>query len=192
MELPALPVLGCFQLLSLQIVVKAPIKSAAFALGPRAHDTSCAPSKSESLSPSVLWNTVFKTPWSSRPKALRGLPPNARPPRLGNLMWGSESLLLWENSWNIIIPQFVGHLSGGYGIWLYRECIPCGLALGSSSCLWMWNTFFGRFQSDFTFTHWRRKWQPTPVFLPWESQGQGSLVGCRLWGRTESDTTEAT
>ena len=46
--------------------------------------------------------------------------------------------------------------------------------------------------SLFTFTHWRRKWQPTPVFLPGESQGQGSLVGCRLWGRTESDTTEAT
>ena len=37
-----------------------------------------------------------------------------------------------------------------------------------------------------------RKWQPTPVFLPGESQGRGSLVACRLWGRTESDTTEAT
>ena len=48
--------------------------------------------------------------------------------------------------------------------------------------------------SDFTFTflHWRRKWQPTPVFLSGESQGRGSLVGCRLWGHTESDTTEAT
>ena len=44
----------------------------------------------------------------------------------------------------------------------------------------------------FTFMHWRRKWQPTPVFLPGESQGQWSLVGCRLWGCTESDTTEAT
>ena len=33
-------------------------------------------------------------------------------------------------------------------------------------------------------------WQPTPVFLPGESQVQGSLVGCRLWGRTESDMTE--
>ena len=33
---------------------------------------------------------------------------------------------------------------------------------------------------------------PTPVFLPGESQGRGSLVGCRLWDRTESDTTEAT
>ena len=46
--------------------------------------------------------------------------------------------------------------------------------------------------SLFTFMHWRRKWQPTPVFLPGESQGRGSLVGCRLWGCTESDTTEAT
>ena len=46
--------------------------------------------------------------------------------------------------------------------------------------------------SDFTFMHWRRKWQPTPVFLPGESQGQGSPVGCHLWGRTESDKTEAT
>ena len=46
--------------------------------------------------------------------------------------------------------------------------------------------------SLFTFMHWRRKWQPTRVFLPGESQGRGSLVGCRLWGCTESDTTEAT
>ena len=46
--------------------------------------------------------------------------------------------------------------------------------------------------SLFTFMHWRRKWQPTPVFLPGESQGWGSLVGCSLWGCTESDTTEAT
>ena len=38
----------------------------------------------------------------------------------------------------------------------------------------------------------RRQWQPTPVFLPGESQGWGSLVGCRLWGCTELDTTEAT
>ena len=46
--------------------------------------------------------------------------------------------------------------------------------------------------SLFTFMHWRRKWQPTPVFLPGESQRWGSLVGCRLWGHIESDTTEAT
>ena len=46
--------------------------------------------------------------------------------------------------------------------------------------------------SLFTFMHWRRNWQSTPVFLPGESQGWGSLVGCHLWGRTESEMTEAT
>ena len=46
--------------------------------------------------------------------------------------------------------------------------------------------------SLFTFMHWRRKRQPTPVFLPGKSQGRGSLVGRCLWGRTESDMTEVT
>ena len=46
--------------------------------------------------------------------------------------------------------------------------------------------------SLFTFMHWKRKRQPTPVFLPGESQGRGSLVGCHLWGHTESDTAEVT
>ena len=83
------------------------------------------------------------------------------------------------------------------------------MAAHSSTLAWKipWTEEHGRLQSMgslrvrhdwatslslFTFTHWRRKWQPTPVFLPGESQGWGSLVGCRLWGRTESDTTEAT
>ena len=48
------------------------------------------------------------------------------------------------------------------------------------------------FLSLFTFMHWRRKWQPTPMCLPGESQGWRSLVGCCLWGHTESDTTEVT
>ena len=43
-----------------------------------------------------------------------------------------------------------------------------------------------------TFLFWRRKQQPTPVFFPGESQGWGSLVGCRLWGRAELDMTKAT
>ena len=38
----------------------------------------------------------------------------------------------------------------------------------------------------------RRQWQPTPVFLPGKPHGRRSLVGCRLWGHTESDTAEAT
>ena len=41
--------------------------------------------------------------------------------------------------------------------------------------------------SLFTFLHWRRKWQPTPVFLPGESQGRGSLVGC-VYGVAQSRT----
>ena len=43
-----------------------------------------------------------------------------------------------------------------------------------------------------TYMHWRRKWHPTPVLLPGKSHGRWSLVGCYLWGRTESDTTETT
>ena len=68
------------------------------------------------------------------------------------------------------------------------------MAPHSSTLAWKipWTEETGRLQSmgwtrlsDFTFTfpfmHWRRKWQPTPVFLPGESQGRGSLVGFRLW-----------
>ena len=82
----------------------------------------------------------------------------------------------------------------GNGIPLQYSCLENPMEGGS----W-WAAVHGvaksrRQLSDFTFTfmHWRRKWQPTPVLLPGESQGRGSLVGCHLWGRTESDTTEAT
>ena len=93
-------------------------------------------------------------------------------------------------------------------IWTYIS-LEKVMATHSSTLAWKipWTEEPGRLQSMgslrvghnwatsfllFTFMHWRRKWQPTPVFLPGESQGRGSLVGCRLWGRTESDTTEAT
>ena len=46
--------------------------------------------------------------------------------------------------------------------------------------------------SLFTSMHWRKKWQPTPVFLPGESQGWRSLIGYHPRDRTESDMTEAT
>ena len=91
--------------------------------------------------------------------------------------------------------------------WSFLDLIV--MAPHSSTLAWKlpWTEEAGRLQSMgsrrvrhdwatslslFTFMHWRRKWQPTPVFLPGESQGQRSLVGCRPWGRTESDTTEAT
>ena len=80
------------------------------------------------------------------------------------------------------------------------------MAPHSSTHAWKitWTQESGRLQSTgslgvgqlsdfpFTFLHWRRKWQPTPLFLPEESQEQVSLVGCHLWGCTESDTTEVT
>ena len=77
------------------------------------------------------------------------------------------------------------------------------MAPHSSTLAWKipWMKEPGRLQSMgslttslslFTFMHWRRKWQPTPMFLPGESQGWRSLVGCHLWGRTESDMTEVT
>ena len=89
------------------------------------------------------------------------------------------------------------------------ERLMCAMAPHSSTIAWKipWAEEPGRLQSMglrrvehywatslslFTFMYWRRKWQPTTVLLPGESQGRGSLVGCRLWGRTESDTTEAT
>ena len=90
-----------------------------------------------------------------------------------------------------------------------RECLEKAMASHSSTLAWKipWTEQPGRLQSMgslrvrhtwatslslFTFLHWRRKWQATPVFLSGESQGRGSLVGCRLWDRTELDTTEAT
>ena len=53
-------------------------------------------------------------------------------------------------------------------------------------------TRLSNFPFTFTFIYWRRKWQPTPVLLPGESQGRGNLVGFHLWSRIESDMTEMT
>ena len=92
---------------------------------------------------------------------------------------------------------------------IYTVKVEKAMAPHSSTLAWKipWTEEPGRLQSIgslrvghdwatslslFTFMHWRRKWQPTPVFLPRESQGQRSLVGCHLWGHTESDTTEVT
>ena len=93
--------------------------------------------------------------------------------------------------------------SASFGIILEKAMAP-----HSSTLAWKipWTEEPGRLQSMgshrvghnwatslslFTFMHWRRKWHPTPVFLPGESQGWGSLVGCHPWGHTESDMTGA-
>ena len=57
---------------------------------------------------------------------------------------------------------------------------PCRLqSMGSQRVGHNWATSL----SLFTFMHWRKKWQPIPVFLLGESQGRGSLLGCHLWCR---------
>ena len=90
-----------------------------------------------------------------------------------------------------------------------EDLLEKGVATHSSALVWLipWAEEPGGLQSMgslrvehdratslslFTFMHWRRKWQTTPVFLPGESQEQRNLVGCCLWGHTELDTTEAT
>ena len=94
------------------------------------------------------------------------------------------------------IPWSVRSPGGGHGNPLQYSCLENSVDRGA----W-WAAVHGvakswarlsNFPFIFTFMHWRRKWQPTPVFLPGESQGWGSLVSCHLWGHTESDTTKVT
>ena len=104
----------------------------------------------------------------------------------------------WKFFPNIILSHYLFCLSA---------CLEKAMAPHSSTLAWKipWMEEPGRLQSMgslrvrqdwatslslFTFIHWRRKWQPTPMFLPGESQGWGSLVGCRLWGHTESDWSD--
>ena len=89
-------------------------------------------------------------------------------------------VFLWLTSLNMIVSRSIHIAANGIiSFFLMAEYIRVGQDWATSL-------------SIFTFIHWRRKWQPTPVFLPGESQGLGNLVDCPLWGRTESDTTEAT
>ena len=125
---------------------------------------------------------------------------------LGEGMATHSSIPAWRIPWTeepgglqSMGSQRVGHVwwlstREGNGTTLQYSCLENPMDGGA----W-WATVHGLAKSrtrlshfTFTFMHWRRKWQPTPVFLPGESQGRGSLVGCRLWGCTESDTTEAT
>ena len=103
----------------------------------------------------------------------------AREPLSEKAMATHSSILAWKIPW----MEEPGRL-WSMGSWRVGHNWTTSLSLFTF-------TFHFHF-SLFTFMHWRRKWQPTPVFLLGESQGQWSLVGCHLWGRTESDMTEAT
>ena len=122
------------------------------------------------------------------------------------------TIMSWFSTWLVLnfSCQLMNHLRS------LKVICPClipgsekAMAPHSSTLAWEipWTEEPGRLQSMgslrvghdwatslslFTFMHWRRKWQPTPVFLSGESQGWGSLVGCHLWGHAESDTTEET
>ena len=112
---------------------------------------------------------------------------------------GSFLCSVWDLSW-ILCPLLIPEYSEIK--WLQWHPTPVLLpgkipwmeepgGLQSMGSLWVGH-YWATSLSFSTLMRWRRKWQPTPVFLLGESQGRGSLVGCHLWGRTESDTTEAT
>ena len=93
----------------------------------------------------------------------------------------SELLVIWGKA---MAPHF--STLAWRILWMEE---PGGLQSRGSLRVWQdWVTSL----SLLTFMPWKRKQKPTPVFLPGESQGWQSLVGCRLWGHTESDTTEVT
>ena len=122
----------------------------------------------------------------------------------------------WRLGWGQVLTKVTIKMSGTLSFWfglffskIFAYKMEKAIAPHSCTLAWKipWTGAPGRLRSMgsrtvgqdwatslslFTFMHWRRKWQPTPVFLPGESLGWGSLVGCRLWGHTESDTTEVT
>ena len=128
--------------------------------------------------------------------------------RTESQFWTSD---LQNHNWGVWHWQkhdFLGPTTGNYKSFI-RQASEKAMAPHSSTLAWKIPGMEepGRLQSMgslrarhnwatslslFTFMHWRRKWQSTPVFLTGESQGRWSLVGCHLWGHTESDMTEAT
>ena len=158
----------------------------------------------------VAWGCLAKAAISSSKGPVWAIQPCAEwPPRRE-----SSACFILKNSHEILQKiSSAEHLSRRVGCWI-KKCLPPAIHIFSwvfiylpifitelkgilkkkkpfylSSYLEGKNIFkFGVNQ----LLWWRRKWQPTLVLLPGESQGQGSLVACRLWGHTESDTTEVT
>ena len=117
--------------------------------------------------------------------------------------FGTTFLGDWDEDWPLLVLWPLLGLTDLWTYWVQHFDIIIllekAMAPHSSTLAWKipWMEEPGRLQSMgslrvghdwanslslFTFMHGRRKWQPTPVFLPGESQGRGSLVGCRLWG----------
>ena len=136
-------------------------------------DFSWQPSRKEDLSPTNIKQgilpTTRKTSWTNPTSDLQ----NCEIIKLYCF-----KLLKQRRQWHPTSVLLPGKSHG------WRSLVVHGV---SKSWTWLTTSL-----SLFTFMHWRRKWQPTSVFLPGESQGRGCLVGCCLWGCTESDTTVAT
>ena len=118
-------------------------------------------------------------------------------------MPASPSRVNWDQLWKERrLPLQLGTRGGRPVLWRRVSAEAGGCAGGGTPkwprthCFQPQNSVHGLSFFFFFFPEYLptllRKWQPTPVFLPGESQGRGSLVGCHLWGRTESDTTEVT
>ena len=119
--------------------------------------------------------------WSGSRSFWEGAKPRAQPLSCE----GSGTVNLGSRYALPFITALTGKGGEGDGTALQHSCLENPLDGGA----W-WAAVHGVAKSwtrlsDFTFTfmHWRRKWRPTPVFLAGESQGPGSLVGCRLRGR---------
>ena len=129
---------------------------------------------------------AWKIPWTEEPGGLQSM---------GSLRVGHDwatslsifTFMHWRRKWHPTLVLLPGKSQGWRSL---VGCSPWGRQ--ESDTTERLRTDWATSLSLLTFMHWRRKWHPTPVFLPGESQGRGSLVGCHLWGCTESDRTEAT
>ena len=100
---------------------------------------------------------------------------------------------MWDECNCVVVRAFFRE---GNGTPLQYSCLenPMDCSLTGSSIHGVaksW-TRLRNFTFTFHFDALEKEMAPTPMFLPGESQGWGSLVGCHLWGRTESDMTEVT
>ena len=107
--------------------------------------------------------------------------------------WGIGGYFRWFGraadleAGNILWPMGTPPLCLGHSGWVFTCLLSPPSHHFPSTSLSSLHTFIF---SSFSATQQRRQWRSTPVFLPGESQGRGSLVGCCLWGRTELDATE--
>ena len=140
--------------------------------------------------PAMWWGNERAAIWKPRREASVESNP------AGTLSLNSNLLYVGESKFLLFVPFHLCYLGEGNGTPLHYSCRGNPMDRGA----W-WATVHGVAKSRtwlsdslslFTFMRWRRKWQPTLVFLPGESKGWGSLVGCHLWVRTESGMTDAT